>query len=83
MVGALAAAAGGQARILAGFERGRERTDAEQQDQQDGKRAPHLELIVHQSADLRNEGANRYLAVGYHRFIKKSTQRQRECRCLK
>jgi hypothetical protein len=48
MVRTVAAAAGRQARIFAGSERGRKRAEAEEENQQNGKRAPHLGLMVHE-----------------------------------
>jgi hypothetical protein len=46
MVRAEAAAACGQARVFLGSEGSRKRAKAEEQNQQNGKRAPHLELMV-------------------------------------
>jgi hypothetical protein len=39
---AVTAAAGGQARVIAGSEAGRQRANPEEQDEEDGKHAPHL-----------------------------------------
>lgn len=41
-------AAGRQSGVVAGFERGRKRPEPEEQDQEDGKSAPHLQLMLHE-----------------------------------
>jgi len=51
MMRAEAAAARGQTCAVAGAERGRQRTEAEQQDQRNGERAPHLLFMVHEERD--------------------------------
>jgi len=48
MVRAVPPATGRQTRIVAGFERGRERPQPEEQDHQDGKTAPHLRQMLHE-----------------------------------
>jgi hypothetical protein len=48
MVGSVAAAAGGQARFVAGAENRVERAQGEEQNQQEGEAAPHLFLMLHE-----------------------------------
>ena len=48
MVRSMAAAAGRQARIVAGIESGRKRPQPEEQNEEDGERAPHLGSILHE-----------------------------------
>jgi hypothetical protein len=74
MVRTVAAAAGGQARVFTGSERGPEWAKAEEQNQQNGKRAPHLAL--EQSG---NHGWPSGM-IGLFRFLSTQT---REFRCLK
>jgi hypothetical protein len=69
MMRALTAAACGQARIVAGLKRGRKRAQAKEQNQDDGKRAPHLQSMVQQVRALRNEVKSYRRAVRYHRVI--------------
>jgi hypothetical protein len=47
VVRAVPAATGRQVGVVAGFKRGRERAEAEEQHKQDGKDAPHLTEILH------------------------------------
>jgi homoserine dehydrogenase len=68
MVRTVAAAAGGQARVFTGSERGPEWAKAEEQNQQNGKRAPHLALMVREKLDCGTVGEPR-LAVRYDRVI--------------
>jgi hypothetical protein len=51
MMRSKAAAAGGQARVFAGSERGRKGAEREEENQEDGERAPHLDLMVHEELD--------------------------------
>lgn len=66
VMGSVAAAAGRQARIVIGMESGRERPQAEKQNEQDGERAPHLEFMLHEGWIA---SAWRLSALRYHRFI--------------
>jgi hypothetical protein len=43
-----AAAAGGQARVVIGYQRGRERAKSETENEEDGEEAPHLEIMLHE-----------------------------------
>lgn len=64
----VAAAAGGQARVVVGCERGRKRPQPEKQNEEDGESAPHLQLMVHE--ELAGQGTGSFDAgVRYHRFI--------------
>jgi hypothetical protein len=67
MMRSVAAAAGGQARVLTGFERGRKRAQAEDEYQKDGKRAPHLKLILQQNERWVG-GKRRRLSFAAHRL---------------
>jgi len=48
MMRSVTAAARGQARVFAGSERSRKRAEAKGENQQNGERAPHLGLMVHE-----------------------------------
>jgi hypothetical protein len=51
MVRSVTAAAGGQARVVTGLKQASERTKAEEQHQDEGSRAAHLVLMVHEHKD--------------------------------
>jgi hypothetical protein len=66
MVSSVTAAACGQARVIAGFKRGREGAEREEQNQKEGEQAPHLGFMVHEfmlshpcARKKRKEGAPR------------------------
>lgn len=48
MVRPVAAATGRQARIVAGIDGGRQRSQAEEQNEEDGERTPHLGFMLHE-----------------------------------
>jgi hypothetical protein len=54
MVCSVAAAAGWEARVFLSSQRGRKRAETEEENKEDGKSAPHLEIIVHDEGNLRN-----------------------------
>lgn len=62
------AAAGWQARVVAGVKSRCERPQPEEQDEEDGKRAPHLVFMLHESSMAGADGEIR-AALRYHRFI--------------
>ena len=55
----MAAAAGGQASVLLSFQRGRNRAEAKEENEKDGKSTPHLGIIVHDEQGLRNSSDTR------------------------
>jgi hypothetical protein len=77
MVRAVAAAACGQARIVvrtgARVQRGRKRGQAEEQDEENGKRAPHLGMMVHDLSRLRNGMGISHVAIRYHHGIRSAS----------
>ena len=65
----MTAAAGGDARVFLGSKRGRKRAEAKEENEEDGKNAPHLGFIVHDGWPRRNGSGNQGDAVSYHRDI--------------
>lgn len=63
----IAAAAGGQAQVVVGCERGRERPQPEEKHEEDGERAPHLGFMVHEVLLVRVGKIN--VGLRYHRLI--------------
>lgn len=47
-MGSVTAATGRQARIVGGIDRGSERPEPEEQNEEDGERAPHLVFMLHE-----------------------------------
>ena len=52
MVRSVTAAAGGQARVVTGLKQASERTKAEEQHQDEGSRAAHLQTMLHESGPI-------------------------------
>jgi hypothetical protein len=77
MMRAVAAAACGQARIVtrtgAHIQRGRKWGQAEEQDEENGKRAPHLGMMVHDLSCLRNGTAISHHVIRYHHGIRSAS----------
>ena len=77
----IAAAARRQARVVAGCEGGSERPQPEEQNEEDGESAPHLEFMVHEA--LVTRGFEKIDAgVRYHRgiaHIQNADERERWC----
>jgi hypothetical protein len=74
VVGALAAAAGGQARVFLSGQRGGKWAKAKEENEEDGKGAPHLDFIVHEGQVSGNGSGNRGVAVSYDRVIRDREQ---------
>ena len=60
MMRSVAAAAGGEARFIFSSQRGRERPEAEEENEEDGESTPHLGIIVHDDCV---SGIDRILAL--------------------
>ena len=74
MMCAVTSAAGGQARIITGGKCHRQRPRAKEQNQENGKRAPHLRLIVHENRIGAIRAESGRPSVGYHRGIQFSME---------
>ncbi len=48
MMGSVTSATGRQARIVGGIERGSERPEPEEKNEEDGEHAPHLVTMLHE-----------------------------------
>jgi hypothetical protein len=69
MVRSVVTAAWGQARVLAAGERDRQRPQPEEEDQENGKPAPHLGSMLHEKRQPVRIAENGRALVGYYRTI--------------
>jgi hypothetical protein len=68
VVVAVAAAAGWQTQIVADREGGRKRPQAEKQNQEDGKAAPHLRFMLHDGRGIGQVMGSGQVSSGYSVF---------------
>jgi hypothetical protein len=79
-MGSVTAAAGRQACVVAPGKECRKRPQTEEQNQEDGKPAPHLEFMLHEELVFQAVFLRRSGIIGLFRF---SSARKRNCLCLK